>query len=100
MLRYIGAALFGLFIVLILPIGSDTNLTDAKYYGAATIVAFDKMGNEFFQQVIHNRLVDTGEELIIGLTFSDGNFDPALVPAEDDQVGAICISDNEPTGRV
>ena len=95
MLRYLGIGLLGLFALLVMPVGADNDPTSNAdrpvFYGGATIVALDRMGNEMFQQTVHNRLLDDGESALLGAVFSNGT--AAL--GDDDAVGAICVSDNE-----
>ena len=96
MLKYLGISLLGLFVLLVFPVNVDSfviNVDQPKFYGAATVVAADQMGNEFFKQTVHNRLLDEGEHQMLGAVFSNGS--AAL--ADADAVGAICINDNDPT---
>lgn len=96
MLKYLGVSLLGLFVLLVFPLNTDVDVSNAdqpKFYGAATVIAADVMGNEFFKQTVHNTLLDRGEHILIGNTFSNGT--NAL--ADTTAIGAICVSDNEPT---
>ena len=93
MYKYIGIGLFGLFIMMVLPSGTDSLQEQGKFYGAAHLLVKDAAGNELYSQTIHNRLLDTGENFINNQVFSgDG------APVGDaDQMGAICVSDQAST---
>ena len=69
--------------------GIDQTIEQSKMYGAATLVAYDLERNEIFSQTIHNRLVDTGEDFINHMVFSDVN-----TVADDDAIGSICAYEN------
>jgi len=88
MYGYIGVGLLGLFILLVLPAGIDNTQEEAKFYGAAHLVVRDAAGNEVFQQIIHNRLLNTGENYIINQTFV-GSGNPL---ADNTQMSAICVT--------
>ncbi len=75
----------GLFIFMIIP-GIDQTIEQSKMYGTATLIAYDIEKNEMFSQTVHNRLVDTGEDLINTNVFSDG----FASTADADAVGSIC----------
>ncbi len=84
----IGIGLLGLFIFLVLPAGIDNTQEEAKFYGAAHLVVRDAAGDEVFQQIIHNRLLNTGENYIINQTFV-GSGNPLL---DNTQMSAICVT--------
>jgi len=88
MYKYIGMGLFGLFIMMVLPSGMDTIQEQGKFYGAAHLLVKDAAGNELFSQTVHNQLLDTGENYINSQVFTDG-----LVVADNAQMSAICVSD-------
>ena len=89
MYGYIGAGLMGLFILMVLPAGMDNIQEDGKFYGAANLLVRDASGNELFQQTVHNRLLDTGENYIVNQAFVSGG-----APIGDaDQMSAICVTD-------
>jgi len=85
----IGVGLLGLFILMVLPIGIDNTQDEAKFYGAVHLVIRDAAGNDVFQQIIHNRLLDTGENYIINQTFVGGG----APLADNTQMSAICVTD-------
>jgi len=88
MLKLASFGLLGFLLVLILPANVDVQ-TPAFLYGAATIVAHDAYGNEFFSQTVHNQLFDEGEVLLINQTFTDLG---GLAVVDNVQIGAICLS--------
>ena len=88
MYGYIGAGLMGLFILMVLPAGMDNIQEDGKFYGAANLLVRDAAGNELFQQTVHNRLLDTGENYIVNQTFVGGS---ALI-SDNAQMSAICVT--------
>jgi len=85
MYKYLGIGMMGFFIFMMIP-GIDQTIEQSKMYGVATLVAYDLERNEMFSQTVHNRLVDTGEDLINTNVFSDGN----ASTADADAVGSIC----------
>ncbi len=85
MYKYLGIGMLGFFIFMMIP-GIDQTIEQSKMYGVATLVAYDLERNEMFSQTVHNRLVDTGEDLINDNVFSDGN----ASTADADAVGSIC----------
>ena len=89
MYGYIGAGLLGLFILMVLPAGMDNIQEDGKFYGAANLLVRDATGNEVFEQTVHNRLLDTGENYIVNQTFVGGGA-PIVDTA---QMSAICVTD-------
>ena len=89
MYGHIGVGLLGLFILMIIPAGVDNTQEEAKFYGAAHLVVRDVAGNEVFEQTIHNRLLDVGENQIIDQVFTGG----AALVADVDQISAICVTD-------
>jgi hypothetical protein len=89
MYGYIGAGLMGLFILMVLPAGMDNIQEDGKFYGAANLLVRDAAGNELFEQTVHNRLLDTGENYIVTQAFVGGG--APIVDAA--QMSAICVTD-------
>jgi len=88
MLKLAAFGLLGFLVVLILPANVDEQ-TPSFLYGAATLVAYDAYGNEFFSQTIHNQLFDEGEVFLINQTFTDLG---GLAVVDSIQIGAICLS--------
>jgi len=87
MIKLAAFGLLGLLVVLILPANADEQ-TPSFLYGAATLVAYDAHGNEFFAQTVHNQLFDAGEDFMIDQSFTDIGTDVANAI----QIGAICLS--------
>ena len=78
--------LLAILAITIVPFSGETNSTDGKFYGFATLVAYDENRNEVFSQTIHNRLVDTGETFLLENAFREGT---AVIDTL--QISAICI---------
>jgi len=94
MLKLAAFGLLGFLVVLILPANADEQ-TPSFLYGAATLVAYDTHGNEFFAQTVHNRLFDQGEDFLNNQAFTDIG---GAVTADTTQIGAICLSaDSSPS---
>ena len=89
MYGHIGVGLLGFFILLVLPVGIDNTQEESIFYGAVHLVVRDAAGNEVFQQIIHNRLLNAGENYIISQTFV-GSGEPL---ADNTQMSAICVTD-------
>jgi len=69
--------------------GNHDGNTDFQIGGTFTVVHFDKDGNEISRQIIHNRVVDQGEDFIIDQSFKEGT---AGETADSDQMASICVS--------
>ena len=90
MYKFIGLAMMGVFAMMIIPgnfdaVQGENNLM----YGMATMVKNDNLGDEVFQQSIHNQLTDEGEEFILQAIFDDGT----SIVTDITQIGTICVSD-------
>ncbi len=88
MLKIAAFGLLGFLVLLILPANADEQ-TPSFLYGAATIVAYDALGNEIFAQTVHNQLFDQGEDFLIDQGFTDLG---GLATVDNVQIGAICLS--------
>jgi len=93
MLKLAAFGLLGFLVVLIIPANVDEQ-TPSFLYGAATLVAYDAYGNEFFSQTVHNQLFDEGEIFLINQTFTDLG---GLAVVDNVQIGAICLSAATPS---
>jgi len=89
MYKFIGLAMLGVFAMMVIPGNLDATQSESMFYGMATIVKSDSLGNEVFQQSVHNDLTDEGEAFILSAVFDDGNNGPATTAG----FGAICVSD-------
>ena len=83
-----GFALMGVLAMMVILGSMGSYENDLTFYGAATMVQKDANGQEIFSQVVHNQVVDTGEEFLLDQTFQDGT-----TSADNVQIGSICISD-------
>ena len=88
MYKFIGLAMMGVFAMMIIPGNFDTTQSENTFYGMATMVKNDSLGNEAFQQTVHNALTDEGEDFLLELIFDDG----AATIATNLTFGAICVS--------
>ena len=88
MYKYLGLGLMSVFAMMVVPGNFDISQGELSHYGAGTITLHDSEGSELFTQTIHNRLVDTGETFMLEATFQE-----ATAPADNVQIGSICISD-------
>ncbi len=89
MYKFIGLAMMGVFAVMVIPGMSVDQSEQHMLYGMATMIKSDSLGNEVFQQSIHNDLTDQGEAFILSAIFDDGSAGPATTAG----FGAICVSD-------
>ena len=90
MYKFIGLAMMGVFVMMIIPgnfdaVQGENNLI----YGMATIIKNDNLGDEVFQQSIHNQLTDEGEVYILQAIFDDGT----SASGDTESIGTICVSD-------
>ena len=88
MYKLLSMGLLGLLAVMVIPVNISEYESGIKFYGAATILVRDSVGNEVFSQTIHNRLFDAGESFILNQTFTGLGSDVA----DNVQIGAICLS--------
>ena len=92
MYKFIGLAMMGVFVMMIIPgnfdaVQGENNLM----YGMATMVKNDSLGNEVFQQSVHNQLAIQGEAVILESVFKDTG---SLNGVDDaNGIGAICVTD-------
>jgi hypothetical protein len=83
-----GFALMGVLAMMVIPGSMGEHENDLTFYGAATMIQKDALGQEVFSQTVHNQVVNTGEEFLLDNVFQDGN----TAIADNEQIGAICIS--------
>ena len=88
MYKIIGLAMMGVFAMMIIPGNFDTTQSENTFYGMATMVKNDSLGNEAFQQSVHNALTDQGENRILEMIFDDG----VATINTNVTFGAICVS--------
>jgi len=90
-LKLSGIGLVAITAVLLLPSSFSTEDTNKlNFWGIASLVTYDSEGNEVFAQQIHNRIVDTGEDLILDQVFQDAASDID----NNQQVATICAFEN------
>ena len=93
MYKFIGLAMMGLFVMMIIPGNLDaTQSNDNKIYGMATLVKNDSQGNEVFQQSVHNQITTQGELYLMQAVFAD----TVTAAADVDSIGAICVTQEDP----
>ena len=93
MYKFIGLAMMGLFVMMIIPGNLDaTQSNDNKIYGMATLVKNDSQGNEVFQQSVHNQITTQGELYLMEAVFAD----TVTAETDADSIGAICVTQEDP----
>lgn len=93
MYKFIGLAMMGVFVMMMIPGNFDAvQGDDKKIYGMATIVKNDSQGNEVFQQSVHNQITIEGELYLMEAVFSD----TVTAEADVDSIGAICVTQEDP----
>ena len=85
----IGIALMAVFAVMVIPAQGFSGNGNPTYYGMGTIVLNDPFGNEVFSQILHNRIVDSGESFIVASTFQNATGSVA----DTNRIGAICVTE-------
>ncbi|MCJ8305558.1 MAG: hypothetical protein HRU07_00745 [Nitrosopumilus sp.] len=85
------SALLGMLTVLMIPSGIADS-SEFAMYGMATITQQDVDGNTIFEQSVHNRLFDAGEDNII-----DNTFTGLTDTADNVDIGAICLGAQTPS---
>ena len=88
MYKFIGLAMLSIFAMMVIPGNFDTAQNELVLYGMANMVKHDALGNEVFQQTVHNQLTDEGEQYILAAVFANG----AEPLADNQSFGAICVS--------
>lgn len=89
MCKIISPIFFMITIMIMVPAPVESTSNEIVFYGAAEIIKYDENGNVVYTQIIHNQLVDTGEEFLLDQVFHDG---ATTIDAE--QIGVICISND------
>jgi len=77
MYKAIGVGLLGLFVMLVIPTGLESQQDNVLLYGTGTIVQKDASGEVMLENVVHNRLVNTGEGFMLNATFRNASNHPA-----------------------
>ena len=72
--------------------GTEAGPSALALGGVATIVHQDGDGNVLGEQVVHNQLLDAGEDFILQQVFMNGRS-----VADSAQIGAICLSAADPS---
>jgi len=85
----IGIALMAIFAVMVIPAQGSSENGTPTYYGMGTIVLSDSLGNEAFSQILHNRVVNTGESFVIAQTFKNGTSSVA----DNSAISAVCVTE-------
>ena len=78
--------LFMITIMIIFPAPAESTSNEVVFYGSAEITKYDPSGNAVYTQIVHNRLVDTGEDFLLDQTFQD-----SATVADNAQIAVICI---------
>ena len=85
--KIIGISMLSLLSLIVIPVSSGDQTNPSLMHGAATLAVQDASGNVMFEQTIHNRIVDTGEDYVNDQAFRDGN----TATADATQIGMICL---------
>ncbi|ABK78546.1 hypothetical protein CENSYa_1938 [Cenarchaeum symbiosum A] len=84
-------ALAAVLALALTPSGSTGDDQGLAFYGMVEAVHRDAGGSMISSNVVHNRVVDSGEEHIIDLIFKTGN----SYPADNERLNTICITDTD-----
>lgn len=87
MYKYLGIGLLGLFAIMVLPAQGQAVPEGYTMYGMGTFVVHDAYGNEILRHVVHNVVVNDGENYIIDQVFNEGT-----TPATTGNIGSMCIT--------
>ncbi|KAG2477245.1 MAG: hypothetical protein NPMRTH1_1250026 [Nitrosopumilales archaeon] len=87
MYKAIGLGLFGLFFMLVIPTGLESQQDNVLLYGTGAIVQKDASGEVILENVVHNRIVNTGEQFMMNATFRNASTDPTGT----NNISAICL---------
>ena len=72
MYTHIGLGIVALAVIFTIPI-SDESVDDSSHvYGFVTLALHDAAGNAIFEQIIHNQLVNKGEDYMLAQSFNNG----------------------------
>jgi len=88
MYTHIGLGIIALAAIMVIPI-SENSVDESKIYGYVTLAVHDVTGNTLFEQIIHNQLLDTGENFMLGQTFSNGTLP---IGTDANLIDTICVS--------
>jgi len=86
MYKAIGVGLFGLFFMLLIPTGVESQPDNVLLYGAGSIVQKNAIGEVVLENTVHNKLVDQGENFLLFQTFRNAT----AVFAAANSISTIC----------
>ena len=88
MFKYLALGIIAIAGIMAIPISQDSQ-DDSKMYGFVTLVLRDAAGLAVFEQIIHNDVVEVGENYMLAQSFSNGtgNF-----VSEGDTIDALCVT--------
>lgn len=89
MYKYLALGIIAIAGILAIPVTVDSQ-DDSKLYGYATLVLRDAVGQAVFQQIIHNNIVDGGENYMLSQTFFNGSGN--FVNVAFDKIDALCVT--------
>ena len=89
MYKYLALGIIAIAGILALPVTVDSQ-DDSKMYGYVTLVLRDSAGLAVFQQIIHNQLVDAGENFMLSQTFFNGTGN--FVSDKFNKIDALCVT--------
>jgi len=92
MYTHIGLGIIALAAIMVLPISEDL-VDESKIYGYVTLAVHDVTGNTLFEQIIHNNLINTGENFMLGMTFRNGSLP---ITTDSNLIDTICVSLDAP----
>ena len=91
MYKYFGLGLLGLLAVMLMPTNDVTTSPDPSLYGLATLSVLDNQGNVILTNTVHNIVVNTGTQQMLGAVFQE-NLN-VVGSTEITSANAICLTD-------
>ena len=89
MYKYVALGIIAIAGIMAIPVSVDSQ-DDSKMYGYATLVLRDAAGQAVFQQIIHNDLLNRGENYMLAQSFNNGT--GGFISTEADLVDSICVT--------
>jgi len=93
MYTHIGLGIVALAVIFTIPISEESTSDSAHMYGFVTLALNDAAGIPVFEQIIHNQIVDKGEDYMLAQSFNNGTGGTtSFQEVENDLIDAICVT--------
>jgi len=92
MYQYLGFGLLSLAAILMIPAQDVESISGTSMYGMAILTVHDSTGNTLLTNTVHNIVVDTGTQQMLGCAFEDSL--TTVCASDTTQANGICLTDS------